>query len=251
MRLSPTRLPMVAALALAGCSLALHAAETADSISEKAKAIVGLREIASVARVTLAEEDAVPFLRQQLTGAQAWRVTFQATDLTSPSAGLGEKDAYARSITALLLDETGQLVSLKIVSPHEKDLPVPAPPVEKVEAQLRSQKEIYVALPIGLPKVSAMQAVDGVRTSGLGTPYLAKEIDVQYVTISNMDRLPTAAWVVSCRGIPPMPAKGRGATEPPVWQRDRLRTIVDPATGKSQYATNTPVPEKREVKEGE
>src|SRR5260370_39265372 len=108
--------------------------------------------------------------------------------------------------------------------------------------QLRSEGEVYVGYPDEDPRIDFLGALERIQDEGIGSPLLAKEIHGVYVLDSQMGSKPKAVWAITLRGLPPLPAHGRGAGRVPVWQRNQMRNVVDAVTGRVLFASNTPQP---------
>jgi hypothetical protein len=82
-----------------------------------------------------------------------------------------------------------------------------------------------------------------VLNKGIGSPFMAKEIYRNYVVQSRGASPRRAVWVVTLRGLPPIPSHGPQGDSIPVWQRNYMRNVVDDETGVNLFATNGPHPE--------
>lgn len=209
-----------------------------DSVSKKA----------TPERTTVAE-DRTPFLSQQFNGKSVWRVRFGPGSLKLKSAEPGFVDKYERIFDVLLDERTGQLIGLSShFSGAARDMR-PEPSAASAEKQLRATSEVYLGLPTVDPKVTFLSALDAVLTNGVGSPFLAKEIDGLYILDTSSGSAPRPVWVITLRGLLPIPALGpvNPAHVPeetaPIWQRNHMRNVVDATTGKFLFATNYPNPE--------
>jgi len=210
-----------------------------------ASRLTGLDELSEKisARFTTVTEDYTPFLSKQLIGSQAWQVEFENVSLRLESAIPGYQDQFQRKFIVLIDRNTGQLLS--ITSKFEGKDPDMRPIAsgESAEEQLRAEEETYHGLPDEEPKIGFLDALDIVLSDGIGSPFLAKEIYASYVMHSRMDSEPRPVWIVTLRGLPPMPARGPYGDSIPVWQRNHMRNIIDAMTGESLFATNSPQPD--------
>ena len=80
----------------------------------------------------------------------------------------------------------------------------PEPNATSAQAQLEATGERYLAFPTIDPKITFLDALDVVLSSGIGSPFHAKEIDGLYVMHSKGESDPRPAWVITLRGLPPM-----------------------------------------------
>lgn len=194
------------------------------------------------AALLVVAEDRTPFLWRQFVGRRAWRVEFEDVSLRLASAVPGFADPYRRKFSVLIDADAGRL--LNVSSRFEGEAPDvrPPPPGEAAEAQLRGQREFYLGLPAAEPAVNFLDALDIVLARGVGSPFLAKEIDGVCVMHARLGSAPRAAWAVTLRGLPPMPVEGPQGDAVPAWQRNHMRNVIDATTGEHLFATNSPQP---------
>ena len=188
-------------------------------------------------------DDRTPFLWRQFEGKQCWKVEFDEVSLKLASAIPGYKDKHVRKFSVLLDGATGALMEVLSLF-HGTDPEFrPQPSGASAEAQLSRQQEIYHGLPEKPPRLTFLQALDVVLTKGIGSPFLAKEISASYVMHSRPNSPLRAAWVITLNGLPPIPVDGPHGDTVPVWLRNHMRNVVDDATGKNLFGTNSPQPE--------
>jgi hypothetical protein len=151
----------------------------------------------------------------------------------------GEReDRFQRKFT-VLLDETAS----KVIMIHSEtkgatpDIHPEASP-DQAAADLLKIHEEYKSFPDKSAKVAFLDALDQVRLRGVGYPFIAREIDAIYVMDSRLGQGAKPVWVITLRGLPPIPSK---ANEP-AWQRNYFRNVVDAETGEWLYADNRPLP---------
>jgi hypothetical protein len=187
-------------------------------------------------------EDNTPFLWKQFIGKQAWQVKFEDGSLKLKSAIPGFQDKYKRNFIVLLDEATGKL--LKVQSKYEGEAPEmrPAPTGASAEAQLRGDQENYLGLPTTNPHHNFLEALDLVLSKGVGSPFLAKEINGVYVIHTKMNSDPKPVWVITLRGLPPIPIGGPQEDAVPEWQRNHMRNVIDDVAGIVLFATNNPHP---------
>ncbi len=204
---------------------------TTNEAINRALRIMGLARLppdanAKAQHITIIE-DPTPFFSKQLTGRSAWEVELGPIRLPLKSATPGYVDPYARRFMVRIDAATGQILSIH--APYagtDPDL-LPAPPADAAEEQLRAEGEIYLAFAPEAPRLSLLEALDRVLTEGIGSPFLAKEISATCVLHSKMGSTPRLVWVITLRGLPPMPARGQHADKIPVWQRNHMRNVLD------------------------
>lgn len=219
-------------------------ADATDAVAV-AKEVTGFgvpsRAAPFVDRITIKDDD-TPFLARQLVGTVAWRVEFEDISLTLKSAVSSFQDPYRRSFIVLIQEETGILWSVKSVS-DKKDIDLkPEPSAAVAEEQLGPEGEIYVGLAAANPGISFLNALDVILKRGNSSPFLAKEFYAVYVLESIHGATPLPVWSITLRGIPPIPVTERYGNTIPVWQRNRMRSVVDANSGKLFFSTNSPQP---------
>ena len=191
---------------------------------------------------TVGEDQPTPFLAQTLRGTACWDIEYRKVSLRLAGALPNFKDAQQREFVVRMRRDSGQLLS--IVSAYRGDDPDfrPTPSAAVAEAQLRGQDEQYTALPAQPPKLNFLAALSVVLHKGIGSPFLAKEIQAQYVMHARGDEAARAVWVITLNGLPPIPVDGPYGDSIPAWQRNHMRNVVDDATGVNLFGTNSPQP---------
>ena len=211
----------------------------AFSVAWEVTGFSALPNVVPSARPITVERDNTPFVWKELTGAPAWSVDFNNVSLPLNSATPGVKDPYKRRFIVLILANTGRVWSVRSIWDQPVPDLKPEPSPEVAEAQMRPEKDVYVGLPSANPRINFLDALDIVLTKGVGSPFQAKEIDGVYVMESEQNSTPRAVWAITLRGIPPLPVSDPSI---PVWQRNRMRNVVEVNTGKLLFATNSPQP---------
>ncbi len=193
-------------------------------------------------RLTL-QDDRTPYLWNKYNGQMAWKVEFAEVSLKFKTSMPDFADSYTRKFVVHLDEKTGQLIS--VVTRFEgKDPDLREQPLGvTAENQLRAEEEFYYGLPTKEPKLTFLGALEVVLNKGIGSPFVAKEIYANYVMHSRGGSPQRAVWVITLRGIPPLPARGEYGDQIPVWQRNHIRNVVDDETGVNLFATNSPQPE--------
>jgi hypothetical protein len=197
----------------------------------------------SAAKVTIAD-DTTPFLSKRIKGKLVWRVDFGPAALVLKSAAPRFRDRYQRTFSVFLDPGSGQLLCIRSRFTGAAGDMRPEPPAASAEAQMAAGgEEKYVDFPATDPKVAFLDAIDAILDRGIGSPLLAKEIDGIYVMQTSMGAPARAVWMITLRGIPPIPAFGPGANSVPAWQLNHMRNAVDANTGGVLFATSVPQPD--------
>lgn len=191
---------------------------------------------------TVGDDQPTPFLAQSLRGMACWEIEYREVSLKLAGSVPGFEDWRRREFVVRVSRSSGQLLS--IVSPYRGDDPDfrPTPPAAVAEAQLRGQDEQYTGLPDEAPRLNFLAALSVVLHKGIGSPFLAKEIQANYVMHLRGEGEPRAAWVITLNGLPPIPVDGPHGDSIPAWQRNHMRNVVDDATGVNLFGTNSPQP---------
>jgi hypothetical protein len=191
--------------------------------------------------------DNTPFLARDFENRSVWSVEYSGVSLKLKLANPKYVDKYRqkRTFTVWLDAKTGQLLKIRSKFQGEAGEMRQEPSADSAESQLRAAGEFYSGLPnVSVqPRITFLDAVDAVLSQGIGSPLAAKEIDGLCVMHSKMGSTPRLVWVVTLRGLPPIPAKGPQGDLVPAWQRNHIRNVVDAVTGKCLFATNVPQPD--------
>ena len=216
----------------------------ADAIRQAAR-LTGLDKLTRKIRARHVKimDERTPFLWEQYIGRMAWMVEFTDVRLKFKTSAPNSEDTYTRKFVTLLDEKTGQLINVtsRFVGkdPDLREQPSGA----AAETQLRSEEEMYYGLPKGEPKLTFLSALETVLDQGIGSPFLAKEIFGNYVMHSRGSAPQRAVWVITLRGLPPIPAHGPKGDSIPIWQRNHMRNVIDGETGVNLFSTNSPQPE--------
>jgi len=212
---------------------------------ELAGRLTGLDKLTSeiVARRLVLSTSSLPFLWREVVAKPAWEVTFFHAALKLKSAVPNFQDRYPREFTVVMLEDSGQLVS--VTSLYKGEAPEMRAPAsaDSAQKQLQNDEEVYTGLPKDDPKIRFLDALDAILSKGSGSPFMAKAIEGVYVMESRMGSSPRAVWVITLRGLPPFSAHGPHADSVPIWQRNHMRNVVDAQTGDWLFATNSPQPQ--------
>jgi hypothetical protein len=196
---------------------------------------------ASAELVTFTEDD-TPYLWRKAIGKVVWRVVLHNATLKLKSGLPDSQDRYHRRFVLLLEESTGRMLRIdsKYDGPVDEMRPPPSGP--SAERQLQAEGEVYQGYPESGPLHTFLGALDIVLAQGIGSPFLAKEISGVYVMESRAGEPFRPAWVISMRGLPPLPNRGPQGVVVPEWQRNHMRNVVDDISGKVLFATNGPQP---------
>lgn len=223
----------------------LHSISSESEAVAQAARLTGLDTLTKniAARRVIIHDERTPYLWERYIGQQAWSVEFAEVSLHFKSAVPNFADKYKRKFFVLLDQRTGQLISVvsrfdgKDPDLHEQ------PSGASAERQLKAGDEFYYGLPTEGPKRTFLAALEIVLNKGIGSPFMAKEIYGNFVVESRGDSPRRNVWVVTLRGLPPIPSHGPDGDKIPTWQRNYMRNVVDDETGVNLFATNVPHPE--------
>jgi hypothetical protein len=172
----------------------------------------------------------IPFLNKELEGKTAIEVTFKRGKLNLKSGRAGEPDKYNDRQFVVLLDADAKKLLAVTSTLSKKDPDIhPELSLEEAEDYLRHSSELYVSFPTSDPKITFLEALEIVKKDGFAYPTSAQEIDGLYLMRSEMRRSARAEWIITFRGMPPMPVRYPSI---PVWQRNHNREFVNDLTGK-------------------
>lgn len=197
-----------------------------------ARRTIGLNDSAAnkiAASRTKIENDATPFLHQQINGRDAWMVLVQG-----PFSSLAPEIDHLN----LLLD-AGDGCIVRVWSDWPADVPpIPAEAVgDRAAEQMRnSGMEVYHDLVPGSPNTSLQAAFAAVAHGGV---IAAKQVVCQHVLWSRMGKPPKPVWAIMLRGVYAFHPHG-GEPNEPIFSH---RYIVDTETGRLLCSMNTPRPE--------
>lgn len=224
-----------------------EAAAYADSIT----GFGNIKGITKTFKRVVVTDDNTPFLHKQIKGRNVWLAEYK--DFKLEIFTISTEDPYNRNFKIYIDADDGTL--LKITSKYEGYDPniFPEPNAVSAEKQLTNVgREKYVGFPKEPPKVNFLKAL----YASFGGPYSAKEIDAIYVWDSRMGNEPRRVWVITLRGLPPQefpqPYLSSGIPkQPPVWQRNHMRDVIDADTGKALFSSNGPHPEDPNITKNE
>ncbi len=182
---------LIVLVILSAISLFLYGQTLANGkVDDAARRFTNLGQLAavsSVAKRTLTAKE-IPFLSPPV-GATVWDVTFAPMRLLFDSQERGDADRQRAEFVATF-DSTGK--HLLIVRSHfdgvDPDLPGEPSPEEMEELLPRGGDEIYTSFPDAEPKITFLKALESVQKGGMGSPFLAKEIDGAYVMRREMGK---------------------------------------------------------------
>jgi hypothetical protein len=226
-----------------------------EHIQSRIARVTGLEasfSIDTIERVSLKELN-IPCLSPQIADKWGVRVRFAPGKMKWTPPMRGVEDPYVRYFTVYLDADANRVLAITSrLAKRSPDIHDNPPPERTTVLLYQSSHEVYESFPADDPKFTFMEALDAVRAKGVGYPPLAQEIDGFYVMDSRLDRPAQPVWVINLRGLPPSPAlsipasPGGKVTEykdPPIWQNNHLRNVVDAVTGAWLFGTNSPGPE--------
>jgi hypothetical protein len=213
----------------------------------RAVALTGLDAVSKKISVqrTVISGDNTAFLAARFNGTQSWVIEFDDATLTGKltNAQVGYKDPYQfqRNFRVFLDSKTGQLLIIKSNFKGGGPATASAPDSKSAENQLKGIAENYEGLPTVDPKVTFLQAIDIVLGKGArGSPFAAKEIDGFYVMDSRNGSPPKPVWIVTLRGLPPIPSHWSKEPVATRTQNTTMRNVVDAINGELLFGTNFP-----------
>ena len=218
---------------------------TAEEAVSRANAFTRLDTVSGPPTATLVKvtEDVTPFLRERNAGKAAWRVEYPKSSLKFASAAADLTDRFRRRFAVMLEAASGRLLFVTSTYEGRPDPDIrPMPSSSAGAKQLSNEGEVYHGYPDGDPQIDFLAALERILDTGIGSPFLAKEIHGAYVLHSHMGSKPKPVWAITLRGLPPFPAHGPHGARVPVWQRTHMRNVVDAVTGQVLFATNSPQP---------
>lgn len=218
---------------------------TAEQAIARANALTRLSAVSKppAAELTKVADDVTPFLGERNVGKPAWRVEYPGVAFRFASAVTGFADPYRRTAVVMLEAASGRLFYVTCIADDVVDPDMrPMPSCGVATEQLSREEEVYDGYPDQLPIVDFLTALERILSSGVGSPFQAKEIHGAYVLHSHMGSKPKPAWAITLRGLPPVEARGPHGNRIPVWQRNHMRNVVDAASGRVLFATNSPQP---------
>jgi hypothetical protein len=182
------------------------------------------------------EENETPFLSDYVRGRRVWDVKIRQVTLYLPdwvpSFAAVQKprdyDIWIDSATGVLF---------KIESRSEVADPdlAPEPPSDTATRMLRGCGEAWLGFPPTPPLVTFHEALNA---AGAANPVEAKEIIAWHVMFSKDGNPPFPTWQIIGRGIPPL--EFHEHPDRPLYLRNRMRSVVDAATGKEIMFSNMP-----------
>jgi hypothetical protein len=217
-----------------------------SSAVERAIALTGLNIVSGQVSAQLAtiNDTNTPFLAAQLKNRAGWCVEFDAASFTgklkSSQAGYRDPFEAQRKFVVSIDSKTGQLLSIKSQFKGEDGGLEPEPDTKTAESQLKAGGEVYSGFPTVDPKITFLEAVDAVLAQGIGSPFVAKEVNGLYVMDSRVGSPPRPVWIITLRGLPPRPSHWSKENANTQVQSTTMRNVVDAKTGKCLFATNFP-----------
>jgi hypothetical protein len=214
---------------------------------ERTRGMVGLFEETQpmAAKIVIPSTDITPFLSNIINGKPVWKLNLEGAKLLI-GTDQGEVVMLKSCSLQVLLDpETGKLLSITSDSGISVPGLRPRPSAAWAEAQLlASNGERYIEFPGEPPNLTFVDALTIAWHEGWGNPFEAKEVEGIYVTRSIGNDEPKPVWIITLRGVQPMIAHTPpGGEDPPLWQRNCSRNVIDAKTGKVLLYTNYPTPD--------
>ena len=207
-----------------GPSNGLRGMASAQQAIETAKLLIGLEGEYNAERVTV-KRCIVPFVRKEVAGKSAWKVTIKDVRLKFKRGEEEEEceNQYVRELECIILAETGQLLQIESKIPKGMTIKSDRIPVEQAERRYGSEK--IKGLPSGSPQLSLNQVLQRAFEERGHWASTAKQIVAFYVLNSRGEheeiRPAQPLWLIHVRGFfPPMPLPSGGAPRPGQEARD-------------------------------
>ena len=184
------------------------------------------------------DDNTTPFIGEYGNNRAVWQISFSDINLKSID-GLKADNRYLRNFDVFIDSTTGKI--LKVSCYYDTPLPNECPELtaKVAEEQLEKVGEQYIEIPDDVPPISFSEAFLKCPV----TPFNAKEITGQYVLYSDGIRKPRPMWIISLCGIPPRPQPsfpGRKVLKMPLYQRTRIRQLIDATTGSIFFTSTRP-----------
>jgi len=195
-----------------------------------------------------------PFLGNFTDGKSVWAILCKDVRF-DPWNKIEDKVSTLRDFRIYIDSLNGHL--LKIVCNHDEldSYEDPEISAQYAEEQISRAGEMYMRIPDSIPAVSFTSAAFACTHN----PLASKQILGQYVLYSQKYRdvkqdlketVPIPVWIITLRGIPPLDHHGPRGAWIPIYQRNRIRQIVNTITGRIRSTSTTPnvplTPEDRE-----
>jgi hypothetical protein len=186
------------------------------------------------AELVIIEEDRTPFLADSVIGKKVWKVHIGGVKLDLP-------DWYAvdsqpeRTFEILIDAETGRCFGAYVRCGGCDPNLSPEPPSDTA-TKLMGSSEVFVGFPNEPPPVTLAEALNAAVGSN---PVQAKEIVAVCVMWSHLGQPAIPVWSIIGRGIPPVDFRDSDKLRP-LYQRNRMRTVVDATNGRPIMVENGP-----------
>ena len=183
------------------------------------------------------KDSTTPFLGLFTDSRAVWKIDFygvrwaEATRCWSFERELGDIEVYLDSATGNFVKAVCRYREL---DPYADTIL----PAREAEEQLR-RSEIF-EVPDTRPTAPLIKSLLGCRYDVSTT----KEVMAQYVQMTHLAFPPRPVWVMWLRGTPPVefgPPSDSLANRLPIYQRNRIRDVIDAVSGRLLFTSTTPV----------
>lgn len=229
----------MAILSVLGSTPTIVLAETKPVISKqkalsRALHITGLScdstnksAIEAKVRIISLQDTTTPFLGEFARGRRVWQVDLNEARMAATGDSVADWTRDA-DIVAFVDSATGHV--LKIVCDNEPlnpdlDLDIAA---NDAEMQLINARQEYIGFPAAPPAVCFAQAA----LACPHPPHQARQVIGQFVILKWADRPERPVWIITLRGLSPVRLFGGSPGDTPKYLLNRVRQIVDAATGR-------------------
>lgn len=140
-----------------------------------------------------------------------------------------ERDTMKRIFTVIVDAENAGLIEISSRSTNKTSGALPEPPAREIEHDLAADGETWQPLS-DPPAKNFLDALTIIHSEGFPDPMNAAEINAVCVQINNKNIKNRPAWIITLKGVG-FPVMGAATDSVPLWQRNRIRVIVDAETG--------------------
>jgi hypothetical protein len=187
-----------------------------------------------VIKVPLSEYDGTP--------RSCWKIDYKEISF-SP---LETAAKVSMSCSVVLDATTGELIEVCLNSGRQNTDFVASPTGELARCRLAESGEHYRQLVSEPPRVTFIDALKQIETSGFVRLEDSNTVEAVLVMHEWLEHAVRPVWAIVFNGLPPWPVEpppGTAASDVPVWQRNHLRHVIDASNGEVLFATTIPQPE--------
>ena len=193
------------------------------------------------AKVTVLE-DKTPFFHDRIVDRELWRVTFDSVYVEIPRlAPSWERNQIRKTYDVYFDPETGYLLKIESRWDGRDTTLSEEPPADFATNDMLKDGIAYVDIVKVIPEIDLYKALQ-IATDCYAAN--AKQIIAHLVLTGQGGVDPRPVWSILGRGTPPFDISGKGYRFVPVWQKNRMRCLVDAMNGDYLiFISNTPAVE--------